>query len=340
VRLVERGHEVAVFCDRVPGAHRPACFQGVRLLYSPGIRTKHLLKLTQTAVSVLRALFGRYDIVHVYTLGNATLLPLLALARVPTVISVDGLDWRRTKWGGFASRYIRWCEGVAARFARELVIDSHVVAGHYAEKYGRRGAYVPYGAYTERATDTDVVERFGLEPGRYVLFIGRLTPEKNVHRLIEAFTASDVELKLAIVGDDPYAHDYVEKLKSTRDPRVRFLGYVYGENALQLCSHAYLYATASELEGTSPALLMAMGCGCCPLVNGIPENLETIGEAGVSYAENDVEDLRSRLEELARDPERVRALGEAAGARVAEKYHWDRVTDALEKLYQRATDGG
>jgi len=336
-RLVQRGHEVTVFGIRPSDAPPRRRFRGVRIRCSPAIRSKHLLTLTQTGASVLNSIRERYDVVHVYTLGNATLLPLLAFARAPAVISVDGLDWRRAKWGGFATRYIRWCEGVAAQFADELVVDSHVVSDYYAQKHGRPGAYIPYGAYTKRISRTNVVERCGLRPKGYVLFVGRLTPEKNVHHLIEAFAASGVDLDLAIVGDDPFARDYVRQLKSTRDPRIRFLGYVYGDDCLQLCAHAYLYVTASELEGTSPALLAAMGSGCCPLVNGIPENLETIGDAGVAYVRNDVNDLRLRIEALAREPERVQRIGKAARRRVAQHYSWDGVTDALEQLYARVS---
>ncbi len=165
--------------------------------------------------------------------------------------------------------------------------------------------------------------------------MGRLTPEKRVHDLIAAFEQVDTDMQLAIVGDDPFARDYVAHLKSTRDPRIRFLGYVYGDDCAQLLANAYLYVTASGLEGPSPALLTAMGQGCCPLVNGIAENRETIGDSGVAYAENDVDALRDEMQRLADSPAEVRRLAKAARDRVRTVYNWDRVTDALEAVYEK-----
>jgi len=337
-RLVQRGHKVTVFAGSDEGQHGRRIVDGVEVLYTPGLPTKHLFTLSQTGLSVLRAAIRRFDVMHVYNLGNACWLPILKAARLPCVISVDGLDWRRERWGRLTRRYIESCTKLAVRFADELIVDSHVVSDYYLKHFNRPGAYVPYGAYTTPPQGADAVARFGLSPGRYLIFVGRLTPEKRVHDLVAAFEQVHTDMQLAIVGDDPFARGYVAQLKSTSDPRVRFLGYVYGDDCAQLLANAYLYVTASGLEGTSPALLTAMGQGCCPLVNGIAENRETIGDAGVAYAENDVAALRDELQRLIDSPAHVRRLAKAAQDRVRTVYNWDRVTDAIEAVYEKVAN--
>jgi len=334
-RLVARGHRVTVFAGANEGQRGRTCYDGVEVVYTPGLPTKHLFTLSQTAISAVRAVMRSLDVAHVYNLGNAAWLPLLRLSNTPAVISVDGLDWRRERWGKLTRLYIEWCARIAVRWASDLIMDSRVVSEYYQTHFDKAGTYVPYGAYTREAMGSEAVTRLGLEPGRYIIFVGRLTPEKNVHQLVAAFERVRTDLSLAIVGDDPFARDYVARLKSTSDPRVRFLGYVYGEDCAQLLANAYLYVTASGVEGTSPALLTAMGMGCCPLVNGIPENRETIGDAGVAYAESDVEALQAELQRLSDSPSEVARLGRVARERVREVYSWERVTDALETTYRR-----
>jgi glycosyltransferase involved in cell wall biosynthesis len=266
---------------------------------------------------------------------------------------VDALDWTRSKWNRFARAYLQLAERCAVQLADCVIVDSQVIAEYYRRRYGRETAYVAYGADTPVVTADDVVRGYGLEPGRYVLFVGRLKPEKQVHHLIEAYRGLETDVPLAIVGDDPFSQTYIRELKGMADARVRFLGYAYDEAFRQLCAHATLYVTPSAVEGTSPALLGAMGLGAGVLVNGIPENLETIGDAGFSYAANDPADLRRQLARLLADPDLLRQTGRRARARVQAIYNWERITDQLEAIYQtlqrsapskddrrRTTDGG
>ena len=336
-RLVSRGHRVTVFAGADEGQHGRRRVQGVDVVYTPGLPTKHLFTLSQTGLSAIRTALGRFDVVHVYNLGNACWLPIPKAARVPSVISVDGLDWRRERWGTLTQRYVQLCAKMAVKLADELIMDSRVVSDYYQENYGRTGAYVPYGAYVTVPPKGDALERFALAPGGYMVFVGRLTPEKKVHELVAAFEQVKTDLQLVIVGDDPFAREYVAQLKSTQDPRIRFLGYVYGDDCAQLLADAYLYVTASGIEGTSPALLAAMGQGCCPLVNGIPENLETIGDAGVASSKNDTGSLRDEMQRLVDSPAEVARLGNAARERVRTVYSWDGVTNALEAVYRRVS---
>ena len=299
----------------------------------PELQHKYLATLFSTFLSVLSVVSKRFDVVHIYGVGNSVLIPLLRGASQKTIVSVDALDWKRSKWNRFASWYLRMAERLAALFANCIVVDNEVVGRYYWDRFGVHTDYVPYGAEVQRMEKAEAVEKYGLKRDGYLLFVGRLKPEKGVHRLVEAFDGLATDKKLAIVGDDSFSRDYIRSLKSTPNTKVKFLGYVYGEDYEQLCSNAYLYVTASEVEGTSPALVAAMGYGNCVVVNSIPENLETIGDAGVSFRENDVNDLRRCLQELIDNPEMVREYRIKAQNRVAQHYNWDAVTDKLEKLY-------
>lgn len=333
-RLAAWGHHVEVFGPRLPGQSAGTEYRGVRVRRNPTIHTKHLTTLVQTTQAVGQCIRRRPDLVHLYIVGNAPLLVGLRRAGIPTALSVDGLEWRRAKWGAAARLYFRVCERLAVTLAGELITDSRFVSNYYRRRYGRPGTYVPYGTFTAPPVGPSPLPRLDLRPGGYLLFVGRLTPEKNVHQLLAAFTRVRTDRNLVIVGDDPFSRDYVARLKATSDPRVRFVGYVYGDECLHLFANAYLYVTASRLEGTSPALLTAMGQGCCPVVNGIPENRETIGDAGVASRENDPRDLARCLQRLVADPALVARLGARARARAERVYNWETVTRKLERIYR------
>jgi len=340
-RLVARGHHVRVYCRQEKG-EQPPSYRGVELAYVPQPDNKYLHTLVHTFRAVrhlTRHPLGEHSqgpspaVVHLYSVGNSILIPLIHYSGYRVAISVDALDWTRSKWNRFARAYLRFAERCAVRFADGLIVDSRVIADYYRRHYGRETVYVAYGAETPERVGDDLVRGYGLEPGRYVLFVGRLKPEKQVHHLIQAYRGLQTDIPLVIVGDDPFSQAYVQQLKRMADSRVRFLGYAYDEAFRQLCAHAALYVTPSAVEGTSPALLGAMGLGAGVLVNGIPENLETIGDAGFSYTANDPADLRRQLERLLADPALVRERGRRARERVHTTYNWDRVTDQLELVY-------
>jgi glycosyltransferase involved in cell wall biosynthesis len=335
-RLVERGHEVTVYCRTSYVETPESQYRGAQLVKLPSIQSKHLDTPSHTTLSVFHMLTRHYrpDVIQMYGVGNSLWLLPLRLKRCPIVSVVDGLDWKRKKWGRFASAFLRTSERFAVWWADEYVVDSHVVADYYRARFRRPPIYIPYGAnIPKKALADSQVRGFGLEPGKYILFVGRLVPEKGVHHLIHAFESVQTDIPLAIVGDNIYDLDYVKLLKSTKDPRVRFLGFVYGEGYRQLNSHAYVYVQPSELEGTSPALLGAMGFGNCVLVSDIPENRETIGDAGLTFRCGDNRDLASRLQELVDHPDTVRRFKELARDRVAQYYDWDKITDEYERLF-------
>ncbi len=335
-RLTERGHEVYVYCRANNVKIDSLSYRGVNLIILPSITSKYFDTPFHTTLSVFHMLTKKInpDIIQMYGVGNSLWLLPLKLARKPIVAVVDGLDWMRKKWGRFASFFLKLSEHFALWWADEYIVDSRVVIKYYLSNYKKAPLYIPYGSnVSESKLPYNLVQAYGLEPEEYILFVGRLVPEKGVHYLISAFEKVTTDKKLVIVGDNIHGKEYVDRLKSTTDPRIFFLGFVYGEAYKQLNNHAYLYVQPSELEGTSPALLGAMGLGNCVLVSDIPENCETIGNAGLTFKKNDVSDLTFKLQMLVESPLKVKEYKRQAIERVATYYSWDVVTDKYEDLF-------
>jgi glycosyltransferase involved in cell wall biosynthesis len=332
-RLAARGHAVTVYC-RVPHITYPgSTYRGMRLVKLPTIRSKHLDTITHSLLSSLHALGQGYDVALYFNVGNSavTWIPRLAGQRV--VLNVDGLDWKRKKWGRLARWFIQTSERWATRFPERIITDSRRVQAYYQERHGADSAYIAYGAETATVPPGAWLERYGLAPRRYVLFVGRLVPENCAHHLVEAFAGLATDVRCVIVGDAPYAADYIRGLRATRDPRVIFTGYVFGEGYRELASNAYCFVETSEVGGTHPALVEAMGFGTCVIVNDTPENLETTGDAGFSYdGAMGAASLRAVLERLLKDDALVREQAARARERARRHYSWDAVTDAYERL--------
>ncbi len=270
-----------------------------------------------------------------FNVGNSALAWLPRLAGQRVVLNVDGLDWKRKKWGRFARWFIRASERWAARAPDRVVTDSRRVQAYYRERHRVESEYIAYGALARSTPPGAVLARFGLEPGRYVLFVGRLVPENCAHHLVEAFAGLATDLRCVVVGDAPYSEAYIESLRATGDPRVVFTGYVFGDAYRELLSSAYCFVETSEVGGTHPALLEAMGAGSAVVVNDTPENLETIGDAGFSYdGAAGAASLRDVLERLLKDPALVAEQAERGRERVRRNYSWDGVTDAYEALFR------
>ena len=309
-RLAARGHAVTVYC-RVPHITYPGTvYRGMRLVKLPTIRSKHLDTMVHSLLSAIHALAQGYDVALFFNVGTSavTWIPRLAGQRV--VLNVDGLDWKRKKWGRIARWYIRASERWATRLPHRVVTDSRRVQEYYLARYGAPTRYIAYGAEPMTVAPGRHLAQYGLAPGRYVLFVGRLVPENCAHHLVEAFRGLATDFRCVIVGDAPYAAPYIRALRSTPDPRVVFTGYLFGEGYRELASNAYCFVETSEVGGTHPALLEAMAFGRCAVVNDTPENVETIGEAGFSYdGAVGAASLRAVLERLLADPDAVREHG-------------------------------
>lgn len=340
-RLAARGHDVLVYCrNHNSPAPRPREYQGVRLVHLPSLHTKNLDTPTHIILCALHLVFReKARIVLLSGVGTSFIIPFLQLCGRRAVMWADGKDWERGKWGAFARWYLKSSAKLTVRVANEIVTDTTIAHRFYREELGRETTYIPYGANIEEVDGTDTLAEYGVEPGRYVLFVGRLIPEKGVHYLIEAYEKLQTEVRLVIVGDNPYNPDYLASLHATQDPRIVFTGYLFGTGFKQLMKNCRVYVQPSDVEGTSPVLLTAMGYGRPVIVNGIPENRATIADAGLVFDSGNVEQLRGILGDLLEDETRLAELGEAGRRRVADHYDWDRITQEFESLFARLEDG-
>jgi len=335
-RLVARGHEVTVYCRAHYVSPRQLEYKGVRLKVLPTIRHKYFDTVVHSFLSSLHAAAsGRFDAALVCNAANAPIAPVLRASGTPVAINVDGLEHKRRKWNWFGRNYYRLAERLAVWLPNETVTDARVIQDYYLTRYSARSTMIAYGAEVERRPDRAAVRQWGVEPNRYVLYVSRLEPENNAEMVIEAFKRVRTPHKLLVVGDAPYAHEYIRSLRARarRDRRIVFTGFVFGDAYRSLQQNAYLYVHATEVGGTHPALLEAMGYGNCVLTLATPENLEAVGDAAIPYV--DAKDLESKLRRVLRDGAVVSAYRRRAQARVRELYDWEYVVDRYEDLFAR-----
>ena len=335
-RLAERGWRVTVYCrshyvDRRLHSHR-----GVELVVLPTLRTKYGDTPVHTLLSCLHAiLFARGARAALVVNGaNAVFLPLLWPRRIRTALHVDGIEKRRTKWGWPGRLVYALSERLACLLPGVTVTDADVIAAHYRARYRRDSTMIRYGVEPEPLPDHPILEELGLEPRGYFLYVSRFEPENNPHRVVAAYRRVGGDLPLVMVGDAPYATDFIAAMKRDADPRVRFPGTVFGEGYRGLLSSALATVHATEVGGTHPALVEAMGYGNCVLVNDEPANRETAGDAGVYFDVEDQASLVAAFEFARGDGARARERGERAARRAAEEYDWDLVADQYEDLFR------
>ena len=342
-RLSERGHEVVVYCRPHVVDRSLRHWRGARLVHLPTIRNKYLDTFAHTLLSALHSARRlRPDVALFFIAGNSPLCLITRRAGIPTVINVDGLDSDRDKWPAPAKAYLRFAERNAPRWADRTLTDSHAVADIFEHRYGRRIGVVPYGVEDPGHDGRQTLDALGLQPRRYVLFVGRLEPENNPHVLVDAFAripaARARDMKLVIVGGAPYADDYIRQVRRKGDPRVVFPGYVYGRGYWELQRHAYVFCAPTEVGGTHPVILEALAAGNCVVVNDHAPNVETVGDAGLTFSGRaGVPALADALERCFDQPELVEAYRRRARER-ARRYSWEAVTDQYERLLRDALE--
>jgi glycosyltransferase involved in cell wall biosynthesis len=331
-RLVARGHEVTVYCRE---RFNSQVYRGVRLQYLPTIRHKYFDTLAHTFLSTLHLLTHRQDVALYCNGANAIFTLWPRLFGIPVALNVDGIERKRKKWNRVAKAWYLVSEWLATFCPTTVVTDARTIQDYYRERYGKRSTFIPYGADIGKVSTTAALERLGLEPGRYFLYVSRLEPENHPLAVREAFEKLAFEnvpapMKLALVGDAPYAHEYIQRVRDTRNPRIVMPGAIYGEGYRELGSHCFAYIHATEVGGTHPALIEAMGRGALVLYRNTPENAEAAGDAGIPFEPEELVEklnLVLRMSEPERDSLRNRAM-----ERVRQRYSWEAVTDAYERL--------
>jgi glycosyltransferase involved in cell wall biosynthesis len=326
-RLAVRGHEVTVYCRE---RFREPRYRGVRLQYLPTIRHKYLDTLAHTFFSTLHLAGHPVDVALYCNGANAIFTLGPRLLGMPVALNVDGIERKRKKWNRLAKAWYLISEWLATFCPTAVITDAQTIQDYYRERYRMESVFIPYGADIAKATGSGALAALGLEPGRYFLYVSRMEPENRPLEVRQAFETVETPYKLALVGDAPYAQDYIRRVHDTRDARIVIPGAIYGEGYRELGSHAFAYIHATEVGGTHPALIEAMGRGSLVLYRNTPENAEVAGDAGIPFGP---EDLAAKLRGVLEMPEEERGrFRRRALERVRERYSWDAVTDAYEQL--------
>jgi glycosyltransferase involved in cell wall biosynthesis len=328
-RLASRGHHVTVYCRQ----KAPSPYRGVFLECLPTIRHKYLDTIVHTFLSTLHLLAHRNDAVLYCNAANAVFTWMPRVLRMPVALNVDGLERNRKKWNVFAKAWYRVSEWLATWMPNAVVTDAAAIAEYYQQRYHRASSMIPYGAEIGPVETSAVLEQLGLERDKYFLYVSRMEPENNGLLVRESFEKVETPFKLALIGDAPYAAGYIGKVRDTKDPRVVIPGAIYGDGYKELGSHCFAYIHATEVGGTHPALIEAMGRGALTLYLDTPENAEVAGGAGIPFTHenlSEVIELTSIMASHEREMWKLRAI-----KRVEERYSWDAVTDSYESLLTR-----
>lgn len=331
-RLARLGHEVTVYC-RTYFTPVLAEHLGMRIVRLPTMRSKYLDTLVHSLLSTIHVVCSDCEIVHYHAQGSAAFSFLPRLFGKKSVVTIQGLDWKRKKWGKIASALLRIAEQAALRFPNATVVVSKTLQEHYRQQYEAETLYVPNGTKIRHKSNIGTTAKWELKPGEYILYLGRLSPEKNCHLLIEAYERVTPDVKLVFAGGSSYTDPYVERLRSHENERIRFLDWVSGQEFDELLTNAMLFVLPSDLEGLSLALLDAMAAGVCVLVSDIAENREVVRGAGFTFRAGDVDDLARMLWLLISNSELRKAAGQSAAKRVRETYLWDPIVKRTEEIY-------
>ncbi|MBC9227699.1 DUF1972 domain-containing protein [Aeromicrobium sp. 636] len=339
-RLAERGHDVTVYCRGAEG--KPAEHLGMTLVHLPAAPKKALETLSHTFLSVFHVLFSRrrYDAAFVFNAANAVFLPVLRLRRLPTAVHVDGLEWKRAKWGGAGRRYYRTAEALSVRWADALIADARGIADYYTDEFGASSELLVYGAPILVDRHTDRLAELGLTDRGYHLVVARFEPENHVLEIVRGYRASDAELPLVVVGSAPYADAYTAEIEQAAgdDPRIRLVGGVWDQDLLDaLYANAASYLHGHSVGGTNPSLLRAIGAGTPVTAYDVSFNAESLGAGSRAFRTAD--DVARRVVETEQDVTAAVEHADAVRSRVASTYSWDAVTDGYLALARRLAEG-
>jgi glycosyltransferase involved in cell wall biosynthesis len=331
--LVSLGHAVTVYGRSHYVSRNLKTHRGAKLVVLPTLRWKYTDTIVHSCFSIVHALFQKFDVILICNAANAIYAWLPRIFGVPVILNVDGIERLRRKWNRLGKAYYHFCEYLSTCFPDAIVTDAQVIERYYREQYGAASTFIPYGARTEKTPGRDILEKLGLREKEYFLYVSRLEPENNAHLAIESFEKVRTSKRLVIVGDAPYSTEYIRKLQESRDSRIMFPGAIYGEGYWQLQANAFCYIHATDVGGTHPALIEAMGQANIVVANGTSENMEVVGDAGIVYRKNSSEDLARCLQEIVDQPEKYSGLRQAALERARVSYSWESVIRRYEQLF-------
>lgn len=311
-------------------------YEGVKIIQVPTIEAKGLAALSSSFFATIKAIFGKYDVIHFHAEGPCAMLWLPHLFGIRTVATIHGLDWQRAKWGKFASTYLKFGEKIAAKYADEVIVLSKNVQQYFLDIYNRETKFIPNGIQRPIIIESEVIKKkWQINKDEYILFLGRIVPEKGLEYLVKAFKEINTDKKLVIAGGASDTNDFMKKVKdiSKDDKRIIFTGFVEGKVLEELYSNAYIYVLPSDLEGMPISLLEAMSYANCCLVSDIPECIEVVQDKAVSFKRGNIEDLRETLQVLCSNFSEVKKYKKIAREYICSKYNWDIIVCETIKLY-------
>ena len=309
-------------------------YKGVKLITVPTINKKGIDALLYSFFATIRALFGKYDVIHYHAEGSCAMLWIPHLFGIRTVATIHGLDWQRSKWGGFATRYLRFGEKIVAKYADEIIVLSSGVQKYFKDTYNRETNFIPNGVNKPKVRKPEIIkEKYGLENENYILFLARIVPEKGLHYLIEAYKQINTDKKLVIAGGASHTNDYLEKIKKMVEGNnnIVMTGFVQGQELEELYSNCYLYCLPSDIEGMPISLLEAMSYGSRCLISNIEENTQVAEEFAQTFKKGNVKDLKKQLNNLLNEKNKLKK--EIISEYILKKYNWDYVTSKIVRLY-------
>ncbi len=343
-RLVQMGHSVTCYNRKGKNvadksveveSNKMKTYKGIHIVNVPTPDKKSLNAIVYSFLATIYALVSNFDVIHYHAEGPCSMLVIPHFFGIRTIATIHGLDWQRAKWGGFATKFLKFGEKCAAKYADEVIVLSKNVQQYFKDTYNRETIYIPNGVNKTEFREPDIIaKKFGLEKEKYILYLGRLVPEKGISYLLDAYSQIDTDIKLVIAGGGSHSDDYVKNIyeKAAADDRVVMAGFVQGHLHAELFSNCFLYVLPSDIEGMPISLLEAMSYGRKCLVSDIPENSEACTDYARYFKKSDVEDLKKKLEESIHHPELYHSQEEIMDY-CYRRFDWDKVTGASAKLY-------
>lgn len=344
-RMVDLGNEV--ICYNRGGKHVSGKkyqnanlkeYMGVKLVKCFTIDKKGLAAMTSSFFGTLKILFSKAEVVHYHAEGPCVWLWIIKFfSRKKVAVTIHGLDWKRSKWGGFASKYIKFGEKVAVKYADKIIVLSDNVKEYFEKEYNRETIFIPNGVVEPNLVQPNIInKKYKLKKDDYILFLGRIVPEKGINYLIDAYDKINTDKKLVIAGgaSDTDAYFNELKIKASKNKNIIFTGFVQGQELEELYSNAYIYCLPSDLEGMPLSLLEAMSYGNCCLTSDIDECSTVIENKGLVFKKGNIKDLRNKLQELCEDKYKALKYKKNAKNYILKKYNWDNVVKKTLSLYQ------